>query len=100
MKVLQHKWTLQNSLDLLIGSPDVIWWTKNHKIRIPYVYNDIIHHYIPDFLIRTNSKTIIEEIKGYIKDKSIFKLKCEAANKYCQENNIEYIISYDNHIKK
>ncbi len=92
-------WEL-NKMKLLDVSKDVVWWTKNHKIRIPYSYNGVIHHYIPDFLIKKKSKIILEEVKGYIKDIDIFNIKCRVAKRYCKENNMEYKISYDNNIKK
>lgn len=89
-------WEL-NKMRLLDMSDNVVEWTKNHTIRIPYLYNNNIHHYVPDFLIKmADSRIILEEVKGYIKDKVVFDLKCIAAKKYCQDNNIEYKISYDN----
>ena len=37
---------------------DVISWTKRHGISIPYEYNDIMHNYIPDFLIEYKFKDL------------------------------------------
>lgn len=72
-------------------------WTTKHKIKIPYFINKIRHYYIPDFLIEWKDKSIsIEETKGYIEDKNLFKLKTKAAKKYCLNKNYTYTIIYGN----
>jgi hypothetical protein len=75
-------------MKMLDNNDNVIYWTKKHGIRIPYIYKGITKNYVPDFLITNSddSKTI-EETKGY---DSKAKLKKEALEKYCKENNFTY----------
>lgn len=70
------------------------------KNEISYEYESFFilkkdgSHYIPDFLIYLNNKTVLLEIKGFIrgkKGKEKEALKQEAAIEYCKENNLEYI---------
>lgn len=64
-------------------------WTKYHKIRIPYLYENIQYQYVPDFLIEYNSgEILIEEVKGRILPRDIEKQN--ACKIYCQLNNYEY----------
>jgi hypothetical protein len=39
----------------LDNDPNVCDWTKRYGIKIPYVFNGYTKHYVPDFLITTNS---------------------------------------------
>lgn len=72
----------------------VKYWTKSHKIVIKYRERNRYH---PDFFVeyKTGKKSIIE-IKGYIKDVDKFIDKSKMALKYCNENNIEYVILFPN----
>jgi hypothetical protein len=50
--------------------------------------------YLPDFLIQYEGKKILLEIKGFVrglKGKINEEMKIEAAEKYCEENNIKYV---------
>jgi len=82
-------------MGILDDDTDVIHWTKNHKIKIPYTYKNKIRNYIPDFLITytTNNKTLLET-KGRIYNQEIIDAKNEAAIKYCKSIKIEYKIIY------
>lgn len=73
---------------MLDTDDSVTYWTKQHGIRIPYYYKGVIKNYVPDFLIinSDDSKTL-EETKGY---DSKAKIKREALQKYCKENNFTY----------
>jgi hypothetical protein len=64
-------------------------WSKYHKIRIPYIYENIQYQYVPDFLIEYKTGVIvIEEVKGRIIKRDIEKkTACEA---YCRYNNYQY----------
>jgi len=63
-------------------------WTKKHKIRIEYSYNNIIYNYVPDFLVKYNAGYIsIDEVKGY--DQRA-KVKLEALKTYAMYNSIKY----------
>ena len=77
----------------------VVYWTKNHKIRIPYVLNDIQHYYIPDFLINYQDGTKeILEVKGYIYNKQMFEAKNDACKTFCDNNNIKFNVLFKENI--
>lgn len=79
----------------LDANEDVLNWTKKHGVIIKYKHDGIIKSYIPDFFIEyRDGKKIIEEIKGYVDDVEIFKLKKEACEKYCHDNDIIYKINF------
>ena len=76
---------------LLDNDPITITWTKRHKIKIKYIIDDKIKHYVPDFLINNN---IIEEVKGY-ENKQIQESKFSALIDFCAINNLKNrIIKY------
>lgn len=76
---------------------NVITWTKKHKICIKLTDKT---WYIPDFLIEyKNNNKILEEVKGYVRNKELFNKQIEFATKYCKENNIIYVVNYMNHLK-
>lgn len=61
-----------------------ISWTKKHGIKIPYVNSKGMNSfYIPDFKIVENGFTVIEEIKGWLKEADI--IKAHAAIKFCKD---------------
>lgn len=72
-------------------------WTKKHKIRIKLNEKN---WYIPDFLITyINGDKILEEVKGYVRNKKLFDLQVEMSNKYIKLNNIkEYKVNFMNHL--
>ena len=70
-----------DTMIMLDNNDNIQHWTNKHGIKIPYVYNNINHNYIPDFLIKlTNNKEFIVEMKGFrtelvdIKTESAFNL--------------------------
>ena len=72
----------------------VLYWTKRHKIVIPYSGH---HKYYPDFYIEyLNGQRHLEEIKGFINNTSQFIRKGIAAIKYCKLNNLVYIVKFPN----
>lgn len=77
----------------------VLFWTKKHGIKIPYIFEGKKKNYIPDFLIVTNQCKCLEEIKSswtdeIHKDKNQFKK--EAAELFCKLNNYNFNwISFD-----
>lgn len=90
-----------NELRFLMINVFIICQIKSAELfSIPYVYNGIIYHYHPDFIIGRK----IFEIKrpGWEKDESIssiVKLNREAGEKWCLENGYEYVfIDYIKHI--
>ncbi len=67
----------------------VLEWTKNHGIRIEYMYRNITHITVPDFYIKyCNGDIFIEEVKGWVKEVEI--IKKVATENYCLKNNINY----------
>lgn len=79
-------------MELLEQSKDVLEFTNKHEIVLEYKNKKGKHcGYIPDILITfVNGNKRLEEIKGYVRDSEVFELKNEVANKFCNENNIEY----------
>lgn len=74
----------------------VISWTKNHNIKIKYIYNNYFHYYIPDFKVVTKDTIYIEEVKGRILKKDPIKFKI--AQEFCQLHNFTYKILYEKDI--
>jgi hypothetical protein len=64
--------------------------TKNHGIRIPYVFENVEHIYVPDF--QSLSDETIYEIKGRVID--VDAVKFTAAQKYCVLHGIEFIVLF------
>jgi len=64
-------------------------WTKRHKIKVPYMIDDIQKYTTPDFLIELYDNTkIIEEVKGWVSKKEL--VKKQALEKYCVENGFVF----------
>jgi hypothetical protein len=81
--------------------PTVKNWTKKHNLVVKYKHNGILKSYLPDFYIEYIDGTIIiEEVKGYIEDIEIFKLKKKACEKFCSENKFKYKINFMKNYEK
>lgn len=50
---------------ILDADPDVLFWTKKHKVVLTYKFNDAEFRYVPDFLIQKSGTLFIEEVKGW-----------------------------------
>jgi hypothetical protein len=76
----------------LDGRDDVITWTKNHLITIPYFWEDGSEHvYKPDFLVQWKDGSVtLEEVKGYVKDQNILTAKNMAAVSYCEDHDMMF----------
>ena len=73
-------------------------WEKNINLKIPYLFENKQRKYIPDFIIESSKffNECILEIKGS-NDKPELPFKCEAAEKYCKEHNLSFVLlSYEN----
>lgn len=79
-------------VELLEQSKDVLELTNKYEIVLEYKNKKGKYcGYISDILITfVNGNKRLEEIKGYVRDSEVFELKNEVANKFCNENNIEY----------
>jgi hypothetical protein len=74
---------------------DVDAWTKNHKIRIPYVdHQSRKREYRPDFLVRLNGGDLeLHEVKGaHLIENPDTKRKFEAAERWCQERDMKFVV--------
>ena len=72
----------------LDNDASVIEWTKHHGIRIPYVFDGVDYNYVPDFLIKNEKGSIIEEVKGRMMPRDVEKQ--QQAIIYCRENGYKY----------
>jgi hypothetical protein len=77
----------------LDSNGDIIFWTKKHSHVIEYYDKNIKKRYLPDFLINDGKETMLE-VKGYVSDVRIFKLKCESALKYFSLLDIDYDLDF------
>lgn len=88
----------------LDDDPTVLHWTKKHKILIPLGnINGKPRKYIPDFLITyLDGRKVLEEVKGFVRDEELFKLKCEKAKEFVNSSDeySGYIVNYMPHLKK
>ena len=87
-------WEKQYMSDLE-EDPDVQAWTKNHKIRIPYIDSQSRkREYHPDFLVKLASGEIqLHEVKGgHLKDQSDTKRKLEAGKRWCDERGVAFVL--------
>lgn len=79
---------------MLDDDPDVVSWTKLHKIKIAYkdICKGIVkqRNYIPDFLIKYKEQAVLEEIKGFVFNSATVDAKSAAATVYCNDNNVIY----------
>lgn len=82
-------------MEFLNVQPDVIFWTKKHKIFIDYIFGDKVKKYWPDFYIEFDNgfKTIVE-LKGFEEDPTILECKIAAGIEYCNNNNLTYQIIF------
>lgn len=85
--------------EILMGGLDndenVVKWTKKHGIIIKYKHDGILKSYIPDFYVEYIDGTkIIEEVKGYIDNIEVFKLKKNACEEYCLKNGLRYKVNF------
>ena len=82
---------VENKLEV---NPDVLAWTKNHNIEIPYRDKmGKIRIYIPDFLVRYKSDDRLHliEVKGaHLIDHKDTLSKQRAGETYCKERNMVY----------
>lgn len=88
-------------MELLDDDLNVISWTKKHNIVIKYKHDGIFKSYLPDFLIEyLDGSKVIEEVKGYIENIEVFKLKKIACEKFCLENGFKYKINFMKNYEK
>ncbi len=82
-------------MDFLEKSDNVVKWTKNHGIRIPYFNLDgKLAHYTPDFLIEYSSgeQEIVEIKGGHLINNPITRSKSQAAMEWCKKRGIKYTL--------
>ena len=86
-----HSWLELDRMRILDLDPLVISWTKSHGISIPYEWNDRIRHYVPDFMIQLTDSVIIEEVKGWVGEKTL-STKLNVLRAFCEQN--EYTMNF------
>lgn len=75
---------------------DIVSFTKRHGIKLAYTIDEKRHFYIPDFLVKLrNGRVILEEIKGWVRDKRIFEAKCLVARSFCELNGFEFRVLFE-----
>lgn len=82
-------------MEELEADPEVEAWTKNHKIRIPYLDSQSRkREYHPDFLVRLGSGDVqLHEVKGgHLKDQPDTQLKLEAGQRWCAERGAVFVL--------
>jgi len=85
----------------LDADPDVVYWTKKHKVRIPYLGRDRLEHsYWPDLLIcYLGGAWVLEEVKGWINpEKDPYKFV--AAESFCKERGWQFRVKMEQEIRK
>jgi len=77
-------------------------WVKNTKLRIPYIFEGKQRKYISDFILDPFGRLIpgaILEIKGS-NDKPELPFKIEAAEQYCKNNGLSYLLMPYDEVRK
>jgi hypothetical protein len=75
-----------------------IWNWSSEEIKIPYMFEDKNRTYYPDFWVDMMDKNgrrvqkIIEIKPHYQRTMKVNKAKWAVATKYCQDNNMEFIV--------
>jgi len=83
-------------MESLESDDEVESFTNKHGIVISYTHNNRSRRYIPDILVKYRSgKTVLEEVKGYVRDQSVLNAKKAAAEEFASDNNMEYKIVYE-----
>ena len=75
-----------------------IWNWSSEEIKIPYIHDDKNRNYYPDFWIDMIDKSgkrvqkLIEIKPHYQRTMKVNKAKWSAAEDYCQENDMEFLV--------
>ena len=75
-----------------------IWNWSSEEIKIPYIYDDKNRNYYPDFWVDMIDKSgkrvqkLIEIKPHYQRTMKVNKAKWSAAEDYCQENDMEFLV--------
>ncbi len=71
-------------------------WTKNHRYVIHYTdVNHDLRRYVPDFLIESEQKKCVLELKGYVRDVDELARKSHVAKQFFDELQIGYVVCYN-----
>lgn len=83
-------------MDRLEKDPHVVKWMKRHGITIPWIDGQKHQRrYVPDFLVEyEDGKKVIIEVKDPSRlDSDDVKRKRKAAEMWCKQRNMEYIVA-------
>lgn len=79
----------------LDACPQVVDWTRNHRISILYVFRGRRHRYQPDILIHlADGSVVLEEVKGHTWDRLRFQYKNMAAQLYCRARGMTFRVVF------
>jgi len=93
-EVWDHGWEKAYMEGLELDA-EVEAWTKNHKIRIPYIDSqNRKREYRPDFLVKLTSGALqLHEVKGgHLMGAPDTKRKIEAGRRWCEERDAEFVL--------
>lgn len=82
-------------MEKLEADPDVQAWTKNHKIKIPYIDSQTRkREYRPDFLVKLTTGALeLHEVKGgHLLEHSDTMRKIEAGKRWCEERGAAFVL--------
>lgn len=94
--------TLERDFIKILDFDQSILYFEFQPIRIDYIYQGKQNEYYPDFLVRKSDyKEYIYEVKdsSKIEDKKNV-IKTQVGKKYCQENNMSYVVVTEKDIRK
>lgn len=92
LEYYDSKWE-KDYMDQLEEDPNVVKWTKNHGIRIPYFDDDGKYHtFTPDFLVELKDGIIeIHEVKGtHLLRNPITRRKFDTTHKWCNARKMNF----------
>lgn len=76
---------------VLDKDPEVLSFKRN-SLRISYRYKAKQRTYFPDFVVVRRQGTFVEEVKGRIFDKKWWTVKKTAAELYCPQNGLKFVV--------
>lgn len=91
IEMYDSKWELERFKQLDALNAD---WTKRHGIRISYRLDEMVRHYVPDILIKSDNPPKLEEIKAkhLLKYDRETKAKIKAARKWCAKRGYDFVV--------
>lgn len=94
--------TLERDFIKLLDFDQTVTYFEFQPKRIDFTYQGKKRKYYPDFLVQKNdSKKYIYEVKAFEKiEDEHNKIKFQVGRKYCQENNMTYVVVSEKDIRQ